>query len=120
MSLLADESVDFGIVNDLRQKGIPVVSILEDFPGIKDEAVLALAHGKQYLLITEDKDFGELAYRLKLEHCGIMLIRLNDMSRKERIQYASETIETHFKKMKDNFSVLTVRGLRIKTVHNSF
>ena len=117
MTLLADESVDFGIINNLRQKGIVVVSVLEDFSGSKDTEVLKFATDNQYLLITEDKDFGELTYRLKLVHCGIMLIRLNDLPRKERIQLVTETVETYFDKMKDNFSVLTTKGLRIKT-HN--
>lgn len=115
MTLLADESVDFGIISELRQKGIAVISVLEDYAGIKDTEVLKLAQDNQHLLLTEDKDFGELTYRLKLEHCGIMLIRLNDMPRKERIQVASETIEKYFDKMTNNFSVLTSKGLRIKT-----
>ena len=115
MTLLADESVDFGIINNLRQKGIIVISILEDYAGIKDTEVLKLAQEMQYLLLTEDKDFGELTHRLKLEHCGIMLIRLNDIPRNERIHLASETIEKYFDKMTDNFSVLTSKELRIKT-----
>ena len=115
MTLLADESVDFGIISNLRLKGIVVISILEDYAGIKDTEVLKLAQDKEYLLITEDKDFGELTYRLKLEHCGIMLIRLNDMPRKERILFTTEIIETYFDKLKDCFSVLTTKGLRIKS-----
>jgi predicted nuclease of predicted toxin-antitoxin system len=115
ITLVADESVDFGIISTLRQKGIVVISILENYPGIKDTEVLKLAHDQRYLLITEDKDFGELTFRLKLKHDGIMLIRLNDMPRKERIQFVAEIMEKYFDKMKSNFSVLTTRGLRIKT-----
>jgi predicted nuclease of predicted toxin-antitoxin system len=117
MTLLADESLDFGIISELRQKGIVVVSVLEDFSGSKDTEVLKIARDNQYLLITEDKDFGELTFRLKLVHCGIMLIRLNDMPRNERIQLTTEIIEKYYDKMKYNFSVLTTNGLRIKT-HN--
>ena len=117
MTLLADESVDFGIINNLRQKGIVVVSISEDYAGIKDKEVMKLARDKKYLLITEDKDFGELTYRLKFEHCGILLIRLIDLPRKERLPLVTEIIDMYFEKMKGNFSVLTSKGLRIKT-HN--
>ncbi|MDP3434810.1 MAG: DUF5615 family PIN-like protein, partial [Bacteroidota bacterium] len=66
MNLVADESVDFGIICRLREIGIEVISISEDFSGIKDSEVLKIAADYKYLLITEDKDFGELAYRLKL------------------------------------------------------
>jgi predicted nuclease of predicted toxin-antitoxin system len=115
MTIVADESVDFGVIIELRRKGIDVVSIYEDFSGIKDAEVLEIAKSKQCLLITEDKDFGELAYRLKLEHRGIMLIRLSDISRMERIKFVLKTIEQHFNMLENNFSVLTKRGLRIKT-----
>jgi predicted nuclease of predicted toxin-antitoxin system len=65
MNIVADESVDFGIISLLRQKGIEVLSIAEKNFGIKDEEVLTIAVKNQSLLITEDKDFGELTYRLK-------------------------------------------------------
>jgi len=115
MTLLADESVDFGIIKRLRLKGIDVVSILEDYSGIKDTEVLKIAQDNQYLLITEDKDFGELTYRLNLKHCGILLIRLIDLPRNERMPLITQMIESYYEKMKGNFSVLTTKGLRVKT-----
>lgn len=117
MNLVADESVDFGIISRLRLMGIEVVSISEDSSGIKDSEVLKIATENQCLLITEDKDFGELAYRLKLVHSGILLIRLSDIARKERITIVAEAIETHFEKLQNNFSVLSKSGLRIKTAN---
>lgn len=117
MTLVADESVDFGIISRLRQMGIGVVSISEDSSGIKDTEVLKIASENQCLLITEDKDFGELTYRLKLAHNGILLIRLSDVARKERIELVAEIIEKYFDKLSFNFSVLNKGGLRIKTAH---
>lgn len=117
MTLVADESVDYGIINRLRLMGISVVSISEDCSGIKDTEVLKIAAENQCLLITEDKDFGELTYRLKLAHNGILLIRLCDLARKERIELVAEIIEKYFDKLNCNFSVLNKGGLRIKTAH---
>lgn len=114
MKLVADESVDFGIIIELRRKGFEVISVLEEFSGITDKDVLRIAVDKNCLLITEDKDFGELTYRLKLKHYGILLIRLNDLGRKERIEMVSRFIEQYFNNLIDNFTVLTKRGLRIK------
>jgi predicted nuclease of predicted toxin-antitoxin system len=119
MTLVVDESVDFGIIIRLRQKGIIVVSIYEDFAGIKDTEVLKIANDNQCLLITEDKDFGELTYRLKLEHNGILLIRLSEIPRKDRIILVPDIIEKHFDELANNFSVLSKRGLRIKTAQNT-
>jgi len=69
-------------------------------------------------LITEDKDFGELTYRLKLDHSGILLIRLCDIPRKDRIDLVPNIIAKHFDELENNFSVLTKRGLRIKTAQS--
>jgi predicted nuclease of predicted toxin-antitoxin system len=115
MNLVADESVDSGIINRLRQLGISVVSISEISSGIKDSEVLKITAETQSLLITEDKDFGELAYRLKLVHHGILLIRLSDIPRKERISIVADTIEKHFDQLLCNFSVINKSGLRIKS-----
>lgn len=117
MKILADENVDFGIIRQLRQRGIDVISISEYFSGIKDNEVLKIASENHCLLITEDKDFGELSYRLKLVHTGILLIRLADISRKERIELVAEIIENHYATLCNNFSVLSKSGLRVKTTN---
>ncbi len=118
MQIVADESVDFGIILRIRQKGYEVLSIMEEYSGIIDAEVLKIAVENQSLLITEDKDFGELTYRLKLEHNGILLIRLGEFPRAERIDLVSEIIEKHFNELCNKFSVIDKRGLRIKTAHS--
>lgn len=57
MKIVADESVDFGIIIKLRSFGIEVNSIAESTPGIKDTEVLETALNQGLLLVTEDKDF---------------------------------------------------------------
>jgi hypothetical protein len=61
MMLLADESVDRPIVERLRQDGHDTSYVGEFSPSIKDEQVLQEANKRNALLVTEDKDFGELA-----------------------------------------------------------
>lgn len=114
MVIVADENVDFGIVKLLRTENFSVLSISEKYNGITDMEVLEIAVKEDALLITEDKDFGELAFRLKYKHNGILLIRLSDLPRKERIRNAFEIIKEHSEKLKNNFSVLSAQGLRIK------
>src|SRR3954447_4282791 len=80
--IVADESVDFRIVIALRAAGLIVYSIAEELPSITDISVLSIAVEKQALLITEDKDFGELVFRLKLPHCGVLLIRIEEARHK--------------------------------------
>ncbi len=116
MVLVADESVDFGIVKVLRQKGYNVVSILEEFQGITDKEVLRIAIKCKALLLTEDQDFGELTYRLNFSHNGVFLIRLYDMNRSERINLVVNTLVAHLDKLENRFTVLNKKGIRIKSL----
>ncbi len=76
MNFLADEGVDKPIVDLMRSSGFDVHYILETHPGSHDEEVLRLANEENRILITQDKDFGELVYRLRQIHQGVILIRL--------------------------------------------
>ena len=66
MKLLADESVDGPIVARLRSDGHDIKSITEESSGVRDEVVLARARELAAVLLTADKDFGELAFRVGL------------------------------------------------------
>ncbi len=65
MNLLADESVDRQIVERLRQDGHHLLAVAEMAPGVPDDVVLERANQETALLLTADKDFGELVYRQK-------------------------------------------------------
>jgi Domain of unknown function (DUF5615) len=69
MILLADESVDRPIVERLRQDGHDVTYVAELSPSISDEQVLQEANTRNALLLTEDKDFGELVYLARSSSC---------------------------------------------------
>jgi predicted nuclease of predicted toxin-antitoxin system len=110
--IVADESVDFRIILQLRKIGLNIYSIAESQPSLKDEVVLAIAHGKEALLITEDKDFGELVFRLQLPHRGVLLVKIADAQKK--IPSVVEAISEHYTKMLNKFCVIDSTKLRIK------
>ncbi len=64
MNILADESVDRQIIERLRQDRHRVLYVAELDPGISDQAMLSLANQDMALLLTADKDFGEMVFRL--------------------------------------------------------
>lgn len=77
MKFLSNENVAFDAIAALREKGHDVVWIKTDAPGSSDEVVLARAVAEERILITFDKDFGELAFRRGLPaSCGIILFRI--------------------------------------------
>jgi predicted nuclease of predicted toxin-antitoxin system len=72
MKLVADESVDRQIVERLRHEGHDTTYVAELSPSITDEQVLLEANNRKAILLTEDKDFGELVYRLGRVHAGVV------------------------------------------------
>ena len=86
MKFFADEGVDLQIVARLRDEGHDVWYAAEDIAGTDDEEILSLANQEERILITRDKDFGELAYRDKKVHAGIVLNRLFELSSERKAE----------------------------------
>jgi predicted nuclease of predicted toxin-antitoxin system len=80
MNLVADESVDRPIVERLRQEGHDVVYVAELTPSIADDQVLQEANSRSALLLTADKDFGELVFRQHRVHAGVVLLRISGLT----------------------------------------
>lgn len=81
MRFLANENFPFDAVKALRQSGHDVAWIGIDSPGISDPEVLARAQAENRILLTFDKDFGELTFRSKLPSTsGIILFRVKSTS----------------------------------------
>lgn len=77
MRLLADENIPGPMVTALRDVGHDVLWIAEAMPSTDDRSVLALAAAEQRVLLTFDKDFGELAFRHGLPaSSGVVLLRV--------------------------------------------
>jgi predicted nuclease of predicted toxin-antitoxin system len=77
MRWLADECVDAGVVNALRNTGHDVLYIAEASAGLADPQVIALAEAEGRVFLTEDKDFGELVFRFRLVVPGLVLLRID-------------------------------------------
>jgi predicted nuclease of predicted toxin-antitoxin system len=73
---LANENVPGQVVAAVRQAGHDLAWIVELSPGAADDAVLATALAESRVLVTFDKDFGEMAFRQgKPATCGVILFR---------------------------------------------
>jgi predicted nuclease of predicted toxin-antitoxin system len=113
--IVADECVEHEIVERLRDNNISVLSIQESYHGIKDVDVLAIASNHSAFLLTEDKDFGELVFRLHRPHKGILLVRFpNHYDPDIKAAVVVKTILEKFEEMDGYFSVLDENKLRIK------
>ncbi|MDP9316670.1 MAG: DUF5615 family PIN-like protein [Chloroflexota bacterium] len=114
MNLLADEGVDRPIVERLRQDGHAVLYVAEMEPSIDDDIVLSRANQHAAVLVTADKDFGELVYRLGRIHQGVILIRLEGLQPATKAHVVAIAIREHGDQMLTAFSVIAPGLVRIR------
>jgi predicted nuclease of predicted toxin-antitoxin system len=79
---LADESCDFSVVRALRGAGHDVLAIAELASGSDDAIVMDMAYHEKRVLLTEDKDFGQLVYAHSQQSSGVIFIRYPANARK--------------------------------------
>ncbi len=114
MTFVADESVDKQIVDGLRGDGRSVVYIAEMDPGVVDDIILDLSHAKQTVLITADKDFGELIFRQRRHSSGVLLIRLFGLRSATKASLVVGAVRDYGEQLSNSFSVLSHGSLRIR------
>ena len=85
MRFIVDESAGAAVAAYLRAAGHDVLAVADDMPQADDQDILARASAEQRVLVTNDKDFGEMMYRLHQSHVGILLLRLHDESQANRV-----------------------------------
>lgn len=113
MRLLADENFPGEAVETLRKDAHDVVWVRATIPGSGDETVLALAQAESRILLTFDKDFGELAFRSKMPaSSGVILFRIGMPS----AGHVAETVARVIDSRDDwvgHFSVVDDRRIRM-------
>ena len=114
MNLVCDENIHRSLVGALRAAGHDVVYIAELSPSVVDSDVLREANDRGAVLLTDDKDFGELVFRLGKLSAGVLLLRLHEASHDERERMVLSTISEHGGELPGHFAVLSTTKLRIR------
>ena len=114
MNVLADESVDEQIVQRLRREGIDVAYVAEMEPGISDELVLNRSNEANAVLLTADKDFGELVFRDNRTARGVVLIRLAGLSAEKKAAIVAGAFTDHATDFPNCFAVISASRVRIR------
>jgi predicted nuclease of predicted toxin-antitoxin system len=116
MNFLADESVDRQIVDALREDDHAVLYVTEMDPGISDDEVLDKAEKGSAILITADKDFGELVFRQQRITMGVVLVRMAGLLPSKKAEIASTMIKKHLDAIQNAFSVISPNTIRIRRI----
>ena len=116
MRAIVNENVSGTVIRTLRERGHDVLSVKESMRGEQDRVILARARAEGRLLVTHDKDFGELAYRSRLPaECGIVLFRLGGRDPDRDNRRVIEAIESR-QDWVGHFAVVTDDQIRIRTL----
>lgn len=113
MRILLDENIPGDVATTLRSRGHDVVWIRTDSPGTADETILARAVSEQRLLVTFDKDFGDLVFRQGLAaSCGLVLFRIATPSSAIAANKIADILESRADWL-GQFSVVDDRRIRM-------
>jgi len=114
MKFLLDQSADARLVPYLQQLGHDVTRIARDHPhSLPDHEVLAIAYREGRILITDDRDFGELIFKKQQPHAGVIYFRLSTTHfalLRERLSH----VLSHYADQLDQFIVVTDRRVRVR------
>ena len=113
MRFLVDESCDFAVVRALRAAGHDVVAIAEVSPRATDEVVMELAIREGRILLTEDKDFGQLVHANQAAAGGVFLLRFPARARADLPGAVVKLVERHGEGLLGRFVVLQPGRVRI-------
>ena len=91
--------------------------VAESSSGITDEEVIKIANNESRILITNDKDFGELIFRQGRITQGILLIRAVNEESLNKLRLVEEVLEKVKNKLKGNFIVVNETGIRIRKIY---
>src|SRR5260370_23263323 len=113
MNFLADESCAGPVIRALLEAGHDVVAIAKVAKGATDEQVLERALNENRVLLTEDRDFGELVYARGRSSAGVILVRFPGRARRAKPATVVEAVAKLGSRLRDAFTVVEPGRARI-------
>ena len=112
MRFLVDESTGPWVAQWLRERGDEVFSVFEQARGMDDDDILQKAFTEKWVLITNDKEFGDKIFRDRKQHKGIVLLRLDDERAAMKIDVLGRLLEQYAGELEDRFVTVTENSVR--------
>ena len=114
-AFLANENISKTTVNLLRRSGHDVRWIAEEFPSVKDEVVIDLASIENRIIVTFDRDYGELIFNQGMRRPkGVVYLRLNEFTPEEPAALILRYLSVSPSVFDGYFNVVTEAGIRRK------
>ncbi len=117
LKFLVDMGVGKGIEKYLRNEGYDTKSVRDINPRMEDEEIIHMAVSENRMVITMDKDFGELIYHFSMRHRGVLLLRLEDATGPEKLRVVKDIMENYLSQITDSFCVFQNNKFRIRKIN---
>ena len=114
MRFLADENVSRVVIERLRAEGHDVISVVETRPSAPDDEILNVAESDGRILITGDRDFGEMVIRQRLALRGVLLLELDRLPNAMRADTVAQIVAAHGERLAGNLVVIEPSRVRIR------
>ena len=116
MKFIVDESTGTSVVRYLRAAGHDVLAVVESMPAAKDGDILDRAVDEGRIVITNDKDFGDLVFRSQRSHDGVILLRLKQDLAATRVRAINNLLQQHADRLAGSFTVASENNVRIRPI----
>ncbi len=114
LKILIEVGVGKAVENWLKNAGYDVLALRDIDPKMLDDEILEMAAKEKRLLITMDKDFGELVYYSGKSHAGVLLLRLEDATSQEKVKVIKNIFTEYEEDLAGHFCVYQNKRLRIR------
>lgn len=115
MNILADENIACQVVERLLQDGHNVRYTIQGL-GIADTVVLKAAYHESALILTDDKDFGDLVIQQGLQTSGVILVRLPGIPPNQKAEIVAKVVRTYEHSLMNAMTVITPNKVRIRNL----
>lgn len=113
IKFLANENVPFAAIRKLQDEGFDIVSVSADFPSIKDEAVILVASAEKRIIITFDRDYGELIFKRKIDApSGVIYFRMQNFQPEEPAEILLNLLSSQNIRFEGFFTVISEKNIR--------
>ena len=118
MKFLIDENIGVSLTEFLRNKGYDVKSASELFPSRDDLSIIQIAYQEERILVTNDKDFGYLTFKVKLPPPSVILFRFKQEIPAEKINAINAILNFPQDKIINHFIVVSENKIRLRPLHS--
>ena len=112
MKFLADVNIEKTIVDELKKMGHDILWVADVDRHLDDLSIFKIARKETRILLTNDKDFGEIVFRQKLAPTGIVLFRVKGQDVREKVKLLKKLLAVYSDKIANHFVVVARDKIR--------